>query len=169
MKKLHLFFTLSFLLISVFAIAQNDKIYLHNKQQLEVKILKVSDKAVSFTYPNETAEQTLGRYAIAKIIYSSGRTEEISDKVVVTSKDDWENVVVVDEKEAVLGLKNIGEVRGKTNGVFSYHTAASADKKSLKKLKEDAAEIGASFVLITSDKDNQFSRQSIKTGTAYTY
>jgi hypothetical protein len=169
MRKLYFLFTLSFLFITVIAIAQNDKIYLHNKNHFEAKVLKVSDKAVSFIYPNETAEQTLGKYAIEKIVYASGRTEEISDKVMVTGKDDWENVVVVDEKEAVLGLKSIGEVRGKTNGVFSYHTAASADKKSLKKLKEDAAEMGASFVLIISDKDNQFSRQSIKTGMAYTY
>jgi hypothetical protein len=39
----------------------------------------------------------------------------------------------------------------------------------MKKLLEDAAEKGEQFVLITSDKDNQFTNQSKKRGVAYSY
>ncbi len=63
----------------------------------------------------------------------------------------------------------MGEVRGKTSGLIGFHTAGSADKKSMKRLKEEAAGTGASFVLITSEKDNQFTTQSIKRGIGYSY
>jgi hypothetical protein len=39
----------------------------------------------------------------------------------------------------------------------------------MKKLLEDTAEKGAQFVLITADKDNQFTDQSKKRGVAYSY
>jgi len=39
----------------------------------------------------------------------------------------------------------------------------------MKKLKESAAEMGASFMLITSEKDNRYTTQSIKRGFRYSY
>lgn len=160
--------------ITVFAyvaMAQtNDKIYKHSGETLEAKVLKVSEYTVTFTYPGEQAEQVLGRYAVGKIVYgASNRTEKITDKIDVSGKDGWENVVIVEDKTAVSGLKSLGEVRGKTAGMLAIHTAGSADKKSTKKLKMAAAEQGAQFVLITSNKDNNFTLQSIKGGIAYGY
>lgn len=146
-----------------------DKMYLHNGKDVDVKIIKVSEFTVSYSYPNETAEQTTGKYAVAKIKYSSGREEKISDKVIVSGKDDWEKVHILERAEEAVGLKDLGEVGGKTSGMMGFHTAGSADKKSMKKLLEDAAEKGAQFVLITKDKDNQFTNQSKKRGVAYSY
>lgn len=77
--------------------------------------------------------------------------------------------MVIEDKSAVIGLKNADKVRGKTSGMMGLHTAGSADKKSMKKLKESAAEMGASFVLITLEKDNQFTTQFIKRGFGYSY
>ncbi len=48
----------------------------HTGEKLDVKIVKVSEFTISYTYPNETAEQTIGKYAVAKIEYASGRKEE---------------------------------------------------------------------------------------------
>ncbi len=78
-------------------------------------------------------------------------------------------VILIEEKSATLGLKKVGDVRGKTSGLIGFHTAGSADKKSMKKLKEEAAEMGAAFVLITLEKDNQFTTQSIKRGIGFSY
>lgn len=167
MRKL---LTLAALLLSSAAIfAQNDKAYLHNGKTVEVKVHKVAEFTITFSYPNETAEQTVSKYMVKKIEYASGRSEEISDKVVVSSEDDWENVVILEDKAAAVGLVKKEEIRGKTNGVFAIHTAASADKKSMKKLKAAAAALGCPFILLTSDKDNQFTGQSIKKAIAYNY
>jgi hypothetical protein len=108
--------------------------------------------------------------AVASITYSSGRKEEISEKIVVSSKDDWENVVIVTDASQILGLKKGEEVRGKTSGFISYNSAGSADKKATKRIKEAAAELGAPFVLMSSEKsDNMGIKQSIKNGIAYNY
>lgn len=155
--------------ISMLAFSQNDKIYKHDGEVQDVKILKVNEFTISYSYPGETAEQMIGKYAVAKIGYASGRNEQITEKVSVSGASDWEKVMVIEDKSAIIGLKNVGEVRGKTSGMMGLHTAGSADRKSMKKLKESAAEMGASFVLITSEKDNQFTTQSIKRGFGYSY
>jgi sRNA-binding regulator protein Hfq len=83
MQKKHLFTFLLSVTFSLILFSQ-DKIYLHNGINVDVKIIKVSEFTISYNYPNETAEETIGKYAVDKIKYSSGG--KISDKVVVNSK-----------------------------------------------------------------------------------
>lgn len=146
-----------------------DKMHKHTGEKLDVKILKVGEFTITFTYPNEQAEQTIGKYAVAKIEYASGRKEDISEKIVVSGSDDWEKVVILEEASAAVGLKKQGEIRGKTSGMLSYRTSGNADKKAMERLKKEAAELGAPFVLITNEKDSRFTTQSIKRGVAYSY
>lgn len=164
------FVSLIFLvLVSVALFGQNDEAFLHNGKTEEVKILKVNEFNITYTYPNETAEQVVSRYLVDKIEYGSGRTEEISDKIEISGKEDWEKVIVLVDKAAIVGLIKKDEVRGKTSGLISFHTAGSADRKSMKKLKEAAAEMGCPFVYITADKDNLLTKQSVKKAYAYCY
>lgn len=150
--------------------AAADKLYKHSGEVLDVKIIKVGEQSITYKYPGEDAEQTIGKLAVGKIQYSSGRTEEISEKIVVSGKDDWEKVQIVTDNAQVVGLKKGDEIRGKTSGLFSYNTAGSADKKASKRIKEAAAELGAPFVLMTSEKSDGFGvKQSIKNGVAYSY
>ncbi len=170
MKKLVLSALVAFgALVSV---AQtNDKMKKHSGETLEVKVLKVNETTINFKYPGEDAEQTIGKYAVASITYgSSGRKENISDRITVGSKDDWESVVILTDASEVIGLKKGEEIRGKTSGLLSYNTAGSADKKATKKIKEEAAELGAPFILLTADKSDGFGvKQSIKKGYTYSY
>jgi hypothetical protein len=163
------FMLLAAVFASVIAFGQSDKMLKHSGEKLDVKILKVGEFVITFSYPNETAEQTIGKYAIAKIEYASGRKEDITEKIVVGGTDDWEKVVILEDVQAAVGLKRQGEIRGKTSGMLSYRTAGNADKKSMERLKKEAAELGAPFVLLTSDKDSRWSTQSIKKGFAYSY
>ncbi|MGK2863711.1 MAG: hypothetical protein ACSLE0_17390 [Chitinophagaceae bacterium] len=151
--------------------AQNDVMIKHNGEKIDVKVVKVGETIIAFKYPGEDAEQTIGKFAVASIKYgTSGRKEVISDKIIISGKNDWEKVQILTDKVQVLGLKQGEEVRGKTSGMLSYNTAGSADKKATKKIKEAAAEDGAPFVLMTSDKNDGFGvKQSIKNGIAYNY
>jgi hypothetical protein len=147
-----------------------DKVYKHSGETMDVKVIKVSEFTITYKYPGEDAEQVISKLAVSKIVYSSGRAEEISDKVVVTGKDDWEKVQIVTDPAQVVGLKKGAEVRGKTSGMFSYNSAGSADKKATRKIKEEAADAGAPFILMTSDKSDGFGvKQSVKNGLLYTY
>jgi sRNA-binding regulator protein Hfq len=174
------FLTLTlFFSLAVSAQNQNDKIYLHNGKNIEGNVVRVAEFTIVFRYANEDAEQTIGKYAVQKIVYGkSGREEQVTDKVVVNSKDDWENVVVLEDKSQVAGLTKVDEIKGKT-AFINYRTAAGSDKKAEQKLKEEAASKGCQFILMTSDKDlnlagagsgNSFGNtQSVKKGVAYKY
>lgn len=159
-------------LVVLFAMSQ-DKMYKHDGEKLDVKIVKVAEYTIIYKFPGEDAEQTIGKLAVNKIVYASGRTEEVSDKVVVNGKDDWENVQIIEDKTQIIGLKKKDEIRGKTSGFMNYHTAGTADKKATRKLKEAAAEMGCPFVLMTGDNDARVgtggTNQGIKKGFAYSY
>lgn len=164
------FFLFAFAISAQTAATSADKMYKHSGEVLDVKVIKVGESTITYKYPGEDAEQVIGKLAISKIVYSSGRTEEISDKVMVSGKDDWEKVQILTDKDQVVGLKKGDEVRGKTSGMLSYNSAGSADKKATRKIKEAAADAGAPFVLLTSDKSDGFGvKQSIKNGILYTY
>jgi hypothetical protein len=159
---------LAALFITVLTFGQ-DKMFKHSGEKLDVKIVKVGEWAITYTYANETAEQTISKYAIGKIEYASGRKEEITEKIVIGSKDDWEKVIILEDAVDSVGLKRQGEIKGKTSGMLSYRTSGNADKKSMERLKKEAAELGAPFVLLMSEKDSRWSTQSIKKGFAYSY
>lgn len=174
MKKLLSTLFLAFAMMVAFA---TDKIFLHSGKTIDGKVVKVDDFEIIYKYEGEDAEQTLGKRAVEKIQYSSGRTEQISEKIVVKGKDDWEKVEILLDKSEIVGLKKVGEVKGKN---FAAYSGARADKKANQKLLQAAAEMGCPFVYMTADKQTSSgggwggwggggSNQSLKKGIAYTY
>jgi len=174
MKKAILFFVM--LLSFGVANAQLDKIYKHSGEVVEGKVIRLDEYTITFKYDGEDAENTIGKYAVEKIIYGkTKRQEDITEKIVVNGEDDWEKVVILEDKAYISGLKKVGEVRGKT-GLINFQTGNTGDKKAQKKLKMDAAKQGCPFVLLTSDKttvgansNSLGGSQAIKTGVAYKY
>jgi len=171
-KNVLLLFTL---LITSVITAQDDQIFLHNGKTVEGKVIRVEEYTIDFVYSGEEAENTFGKYAIAKIIYgSSGREQDVTEKIEVTGEDDWEKVVILEDKSYIAGLKKVGEVRGKT-GMINFQTGNTGDKKAEKKLKQEAAEAKCAFILMTADKSTTGAKntfggsQAIKTGITYTY
>ena len=173
MKKLVL---LAVLLVTAAVSAQTDKIYKHNGETVDGKVIRNEEYVIVFKYDGEDAENSMSKYAIEKIVYGkSGRTEDITEKIVVNSENDWEKVVIFEEKDYIAGLKKVGEVRGKT-GLINFQTGNTGDKKAEKKLKMDAAKIGAPFIFMTADKatvgassNSLGGSQAIKKGIAYKY
>jgi sRNA-binding regulator protein Hfq len=174
MKKIIL--VLAMLISGAMANAQVDVITKHNGEVVKGKVVKLEEFTIVFKYDGEDAENTISKYAVQKIVYGkSGRVEEVTDKIVVSTEDDWEKVIVLEDKAYISGLKKVDEVRGKT-GLINYHTGNTGDKKAEMKLKKAAAAIGCPFILMTSDKttsgynSNQLGgSQAIKTGIGYKY
>ena len=156
--------------------AQVDKIYKHNGEVVNGKVMKLDEYTVVFKYDGEDAENSIGKYAIEKIVYGkTGRVEEVTEKITINGEEDWEKVVILEDKSYIAGLKKVGEVRGKT-GLINFQTGNTGDKKAQKKLKMDAAKQGCPFVLLTSDKttvgansNSLGGSQAIKTGISYKY
>ena len=156
--------------------AQVDKIYKHNGEVVDGKVVKLEEYTVIFKYDGEDAENTIGKYAIEKIVYGkTGRVEEVTEKIVINGEADWEKVVILEDKAYIAGLKKVDEVRGKT-GLINYHTGNTGDKKAEKKLKIEAAKMGCPFILQTADKstvgassNSLGGSQVIKKGIGYKY
>lgn len=174
MKKIILVFAM--LIAGTISNAQVDIINKHNGEVVKGKVVKLEEFTIVFKYDGEDAENTISKYAVQKIVYGkSGRVEEVTEKIVVSTEDDWEKVVILEDKAYISGLKKGEEVRGKT-GLINYHTGNTGDKKAEMKLKKAAAAIGCPFILMTSDKttsgynSNQLGgSQAIKTGVGYKY
>lgn len=167
---------LMLLMPSTLIFAQTDKIFKHSGETVDGKVLRLDEYVVVFKYDGEDAENSIGKYAIEKVVYGkSGRVEEISEKIQVSSEKDWEKVVILEEKSYIAGLKKVEEVRGKT-GLVNFQTGNTGDKKAEKKLKMEAAKIGCPFILLTADKSTVGASsnglggsQNIKKGVAYKY
>lgn len=174
MKKIIL--VLAVLISGAMANAQVDVITKHNGEVVKGKVVKLEEYTIVFKYDGEDAENTISKYAVEKIVYGkSGRVEDVTEKIVVANEEDWEKVVILEDKAYIAGLKKAEEVRGKT-GLINYHTGNTADKKAEMKLKKAAAAIGCPFVLMTADKttvganSNQLGgSQAIKKGVGYKY
>ena len=110
MKKLLTTVMLAFAAIAVFA---GDQIFLHSGKTIDGKVVRVDDFKVIFKYEGEDAEQTMSKKAIEKIIYSSGREEPISEKIVINGKEDWEKVEILLDVSEIVGLKKVDEIKGK--------------------------------------------------------
>ncbi len=150
-----------------------DKIFFHNGSVTEGSVVSVTPSTISFTYKGETTEHVIGRYAVERIVHlGSGRVEEISKKVIVNSKSDWESVIILDDKSDVVGLTQVTEVSGSTNW-FSQHSADGADEVAIKRIKQKAANVGCTFILITSSTNPHYTLStnynSVKKGIAYKY
>lgn len=163
-------------LITAAVSAQTDKIYKHNGEVVDGKVIRNEEYVIVFKYDGEDAENSMSKYAIEKIVYGkTGRTEDVTEKIVVNGENDWEKVIIFEEKDYIAGLKKVGEVRGKT-GLINFQTGNTGDKKADKKLKMDAAKIGCPFVFMTADKTTVGANsnalggsQAIKKGIAYKY
>ena len=174
MKKIIV--TLALILGFAISNAQTDVITKHSGETVKGKVIKVEEYTIVFKYDGEDAENTLSKYAIQKIVYGkSGRVEDVTEKITVSTEDDWEKVIVLEEKSYIAGLKKVEEVRGKT-GLINFQTGNTGDKKAAKKLKMAAAAIGCPFILMTADKTTVGANsnaiggtQAIKTGIAYKY
>jgi hypothetical protein len=174
-KVLLLLFVMVTMIVA--ANAQNDKIQFHNGKVVEGKVVKLEEFTIVFKYVGEDAEQTISKLLVGVITYGSGRVEQVTEKIVVNGKEDWEKVEVLLDKSQIVGLKKVDEVQGKTTAFFSGYTSSSGvDKRSMKKLLEAAAELKAPFVYITADKDAKggmqsgaYGAQGNKKGIAYTY
>jgi len=174
MKKIILF--LALVLNAGLINAQSDIITKHSGEIVKGTVTRVEEYTVVYKYEGEDAENSIGKYAIEKIVYGkSGRVENVTDKIEVSSDQDWEKVVILEEKSYIAGLKKGEEVRGKT-GMVNFQTGNTGDKKAEKKLKMAAAAIGCPFILLTSDKttvgassNSIGGSQAIKKGIGYKY
>lgn len=127
-----------------------DKIILKNGEELNVKIVKNNENSIEFNYPGESLVNVKNKKEIKKVIYESGRSEEFHlgiDVPVITSPDDWKNVVETYLESDVEGLTRVADLKA-TSGWGGSMGSSLGYKDAIKKLKKKAAKLGAGVILI---------------------
>jgi hypothetical protein len=163
-----------FILLVFAANAQtsNDIIVKHTGENFNVKIISVDEK-ITFTYLNENATQTIGKNAVREIIFSSGRIQQCSEKIVVKGEDDWGKVIITLEPDDIKGLVRKGEVLSSSSNSWNFKSKEGVDKKSTKKIKKDAAALKGHIILLQDQTKNNATfwdgASSSKNGVAYGY
>lgn len=174
MRKLILILSL---IVSINVVnAQQDIITKHNGESIKGKVVRLDEYTITFRYDGEDADNIISKYAVEKIVYGkNGREEKITEKITINNKNDWNKVVILEDKGYISGLKKVGEVRGNTAWI-NLQTGNTGDRKAEKKLKMAAADLGCQFILLTVDKttvgnsSNQLGgTQAIKAGVGYRY
>lgn len=131
----------SFILVSA-----QDVVIKHDGSQLKVKVNYLTESMVVFTIPGETRSVKMGKAEVEKIIYQSGRTEVVSQKVVINGRQDWNKIVVTSNPLSIVGLTKKGEIKVKSgkqaNGMAKF------ESKDIEKIKKQAADMGAHVVVV---------------------
>jgi len=174
MKKIIL---LAFAFCVCISVNAQDLLILHNGSSIEGKVLSTDGSVLTFVYKGEELAQKISKIAVNSIKFSSGRKQQITEKINLDGKDAFQKVILTKNLDDVEGLTRIGEVKGKT-AFISYRSGANADKKSEERLKEDCYNLGGVVVLVTEDKDYAVgktyqkglgSSQTRMVGVAYKY
>lgn len=161
------------LLVSIHCIAQ-DEVFFHNGTIARGKVSEVTDLFIKFCYEGEDVQNIIGRAAISEVRFSSGRVQQMSQKIIIESEKDWEKVRIVNDKNEVYGLKSLGQVEKHSSGTWSFSiTAGHFSEKTMKKIRKDAAARGGCIVLVLSQQSESGGffndGHASMTGEIYTY
>ena len=142
---------IAFSLTSAFA---QDVITMHNGTVAKGKVVSNEPSYIKFIYEGEEVPSTLGKVAIEKIQFQSGRVEECSQKIVINDPNkDYEKIQILREKDETVGLVRVQEFTEKSGGFWSLGmTAGKYEQKTIKKLQKKAASLGGCAILITSQE-----------------
>ena len=132
---------------SVFIMAQTDHMYLHNGKTLDVSVKGIANGVITYSYPQEAMTMEISEHQVEKIVYASGRVQQISEKVIVKDKSDWEKVIITNVESDIKGLIRKGEVSETKVGSAISKTDKIQDKAE-QKMKMAAAEMGAHVIFI---------------------
>ena len=166
--------TLTIALISVFAYSL-DKIYTHKGDSIVCKVTEMGEKTIKYKYEGEELTNSITKNLVSQVKFANGRTQKVSDKVVVASVLDWEKVIITNVESDVEGLTRVGEMMAKASSGWSTTNQGKMEKKAMDKLKKDAAAQGCHIVLLltTTGKGGHYGvsggTKASVTGVAYKY
>jgi hypothetical protein len=142
------------LLCSKICLAQTDTIF-SNNEKTACNVKEVTQDAVKFTYPNEDLVNIVYKNTIQKIVFKSGRVQTFAESTSfkkIESSNDYENVTISQVESEIKGLYKIGDVSAKAKGTTVYSNQEKVKQRAYKKLKIEAAMMGANIVYLTAQR-----------------
>lgn len=140
-----------FILITASLCAQTHQLIKHNGVTVDINFIKTENNLIYFSFPQSLEKQSISKYAVAKLTEKSKTNPFIiSEKIQLNGKSDYNKVVVL-QKHETLGLKESGIITSFYLGTKGESTLSFSDNGK-KRLKQNAAQNGAPFIVILSNK-----------------
>jgi len=136
------------------AYAQTDTIF-QNSQKIACSVKEITPEAVKYTYPGEDIINSVYKNTIQKIVFKSGRVQTFAEATsykTVNSVNDFENVTVTAVEGEVKGLYKLGDVDSKAKGTTVYSNQERVKQRAYRKLKIQAAMLGANIIYLTNQR-----------------
>ncbi|HBK83206.1 MAG TPA: hypothetical protein DDZ41_06350, partial [Flavobacterium sp.] len=155
--------TIIALLFTVHFFAQTHEIIKHNGDKLVVNYIKTENNLIYYAFPNSMEEHKISKYAVAQLTEKTknNTTTVVSEKITINEKANYNDVITLQESETV-GLKKVEDIKGYL-GVAKGENRFALSEKGVLNLKQNAAQKGYQFIVITSNK-----KDNLK-AVAYTY
>ena len=141
------FITLFFFAISLPFLAQSNVLVKHNGEKMNVNYIKKNNNLLYFNTGKDQVEQTISSFAVAELInVSTNDMTKISDKIVVSSAQEYKKVILLTPNEAK-GLSTTTNNSKFANRVKGQ-TPLAVQQQNIIALKRKAAKEGIPFVSI---------------------
>lgn len=137
--------------------AKYDKLHFSNGDIIDAKVMKVSDDSIDYVLPNEELLITTYKTLLYKIVFSSGRVEQFGGLLNIkriTSKDQWEDVVVTYNVADTRGLEKVAEI-SKASGWGGQLASGIGYNDAIKLCKKEAAKLQCGLILINGSPNSQ--------------
>jgi len=167
MKKSALLFALVLLFVSN-CIAQTDTIFT-NGEKISCSVREITENAVKYVFPGEEISNSVFKNAVQKIIFKSGRVQTFAEATsykTVKDANDFENVITTIVFTEVQGLYKLGDVSSKARGTTGWSSMEQVKERAYKKLKIEAAMMGANIVYLSEHQTLPASRDQGSTSTS---
>jgi len=161
MKRI-LLLTFIALASSTMSIAQDQLSYL-NGEVKKVKIVKVGEEKIEFSYYGESTINEVSRGKISHIIFESGRREEITKIETVSGEADWEKVKIIGQETDIDPSALQVAEKGERRHSIPFGTESKIKVKLIEKVKREAATLGCNYLSI---KDMSFTMTPVNTVSA---
>ena len=127
-----------------------DKLHFANGNVIEAKVTKLSDDSIEYVLPNEDMSNIVYKTLLHRIEFSNGRVEEYGNLLnikVITSKDQWKEVVVTYSETDTRGLEKVKEI-SKASGWGGALASGAGYNDAIKLCQKEAAKLGCGLILI---------------------
>ena len=129
-----------------------DKIIILNGDTINCQILEFNGIALTYKPSSPDTVCYMSSSKIYQLLYSNGEIQNVSKRITIAGKKDWEKVILTSDTADIEGLVKVGDLKTKT---YAWHDKEQARDEGQIKLRKEAAELGAFMVFIT----DQYSRK----------
>jgi hypothetical protein len=159
MKKMKMLIVVLVTFLSIQAFSQIDTVFTNGKK-IPCNVKEITPDAIKYSYVGEDVINSIYITNVQKIIFKSGRIQIFSESKSykdVSGADDYDKVTLTSLENDIRGLTNLGDLASKAQAGTVFTDMDKVKEKADKRIKIQAAMLGANIIYLTGSKTKGFS------------